>query len=278
MAESRFPDKYFVSNHMDSSYSIRSAIQRFTFPYLRRCLLLWKLVNSSTPAPFSDMNRELDATFQAMDNMDESSDVLELRGVQELEKMFKIPSVDIVLKDQNIRHLVQRWFHHLFKEFELNRFKWVVHCTRASPFKLMELPHVYQDLLRRYIKQRCPDCNSVLEEPALCLLCGRLCSPTWKPCCRESGCQAHSTACGAGTGVFLMIRRTTILLQRSARQAPWPSPYLDAFGEEDIEMHRGKPLYLNEERYAALNYMVASHGFDRSSKVLRQTTLGAFLL
>jgi len=27
-------------------------------------------------------------------------------------------------------------------------------------------------------------------------------------------------------------QRTTILLQRSARQAPWPSLYLDAFGEE----------------------------------------------
>jgi hypothetical protein len=25
---------------------------------------------------------------------------------------------------------------------------------------------------------------------------------------------------------------------------------------QDIQMHRGKPLYLNEERYAALNYMV----------------------
>lgn len=25
---------------------------------------------------------------------------------------------------------------------------------------------------------------------------------------------------------------------------------------QDIEMHRGKPLYLNEERYAAITYMV----------------------
>lgn len=120
----------------------------------------------------------------------------------------------------------------------------------------------------------------------------------WKDllCCflRESGCQTHSVTCGAGTGIFLLIRvlhsflnfriqslgclalfqyffnfvlwisfmshlfflfilevisylfawipwsnkcclcsqRTTILLQRSARQAPWPSPYLDTFGEE----------------------------------------------
>ena len=31
---------------------------------------------------------------------------------------------------------------------------------------------------------------------------------------------------------FSFWQRTTILLQRSARQAPWPSPYLDDFGEE----------------------------------------------
>lgn len=30
---------------------------------------------------------------------------------------------------------------------------------------------------------------------------------------------------------------------------------------QDIEMHRGKPLYLNEERYAALNHMVRSLSF-----------------
>lgn len=113
----------------------------------------------------------------------------------------------------------------------------------------------------RYIKQCCSDCKSVLDEPALCLLCGRLCSPSWKPCCRyavhpsslgfikimwlqhtqpdlfninfffdsimfkvnnyipilkflnclflpwrESSCQSHAMACGAGTGVFLLIR------------------------------------------------------------------------
>ncbi|KAM3325472.1 hypothetical protein P3S67_000597 [Capsicum chacoense] len=112
----------------------------------------------------------------------------------------------------------------------------------------------------------------------MCLLCGKLCSASWKKCCRESGCQAHAMVCGAATGVFLLIRKTTILLQRSARQAPWPSPYLDVFGEEDNDIQRGKPLYLNEERYAALTHMVASHGLDQSSKVLRHTTIGAFFM
>uniref|UniRef100_M8B5B3 E3 ubiquitin-protein ligase n=1 Tax=Aegilops tauschii TaxID=37682 RepID=M8B5B3_AEGTA len=70
--------------------------------------------------------------------------------------------------------------------------------------------------------------------------------------------------------------KTTILLQRSARLTFWPSLYLDAFGEEDHEMHRGKPLYLSQERYAALTYLVASHSLDRTSEVLRQTTISFY--
>ncbi|KAL1083110.1 hypothetical protein V6Z11_D09G177300 [Gossypium hirsutum] len=88
----------------------------------------------------------------------------------------------------------------------------------------------------------------------------------------------HSSCKDCGAVCISFDKRTTILLQRCAQQAPWPSPYLDVFGEEDIEMHRGKPLYLNEERYAALSYMVASHGLDRSSKVIGQTTIGAFFM
>lgn len=151
---------------------------------------------------------------------------------------------------------------------------------------------------------QCPDCGSVPDEPALCLLCGKLCSPSWKPCCRRvfqllysplhqclffcnlwnvkpvlflmfraGKCLNHASQCGAGVGIFLLVRvcvtsshfirwsycqhfsalffviskdfvgfdscslqKTTILLQRSARLAFWPSLYLDAFGEEVLDL------------------------------------------
>ncbi|RZC93821.1 hypothetical protein C5167_029458 [Papaver somniferum] len=37
----------------------------------------------------------------------------------------------------------------------------------------------------------------------------------------------------------------------------------------DLALQRGKPLYLNEERYATLTNMVASHGLDQSSDAFR---------
>ncbi|KAL6528688.1 hypothetical protein OROMI_029333 [Orobanche minor] len=280
MGECQEAGLYFESYSIDHAYDFNHAVRSLTFPYLRRCALLWKLISCSNMTPFSD---GLDSwggssTFAANNSEYSTNFADELPAIERLESMFEIPSLNLIVSDEQSRLAAWGWLGHLCKVFEAHKYQRVLRCAPAVPFKLMILPYLYQDLLQRYIKKCCPDCGAVKEEPAVCLLCSKLCSPNWKTCCRESGCHTHAMACGAGIGVFLLIRRTTILLQRSARQAPWPSPYLDAFGEEDVGMCRGKPLFLNEERYAALTHMVASHGLDRSSEVLRQTTIGAFFM
>ncbi|CAL1379064.1 unnamed protein product [Linum trigynum] len=278
LRESGWVRQYFVSTGVDSSGDIMVVIRRLSFPFLRRCALLWKLLRTSVSAPFCSREERLFSNH--VDQVaDMETDFAEINEVENLEKLFKIPPLDIILKDHALRDIAMKWCNHFCFDYRTRSFKGNLHLAPAVPFRLMHLPRVYQDLLQRYIKQTCATCKSVvLEEPALCLLCGRLCSPNWKTCCSETKTQIHAATCGAGTGVFLLIKRTTILLQRCARQAPWPSPYLDAFGEEDVEMQRGKPLYLNEERYAALSQMVASHGLDRSSRVLGQTTIGTFFV
>ncbi|KAL6519431.1 hypothetical protein OROGR_018751 [Orobanche gracilis] len=280
MGECQEAVQYFESYSIDHAYDFNYAVRSLTFPYLRRCALLWKLISCSNLTPYSDgLDHWGGSSTYATNNSEYSTNFAdELPEIEKLESMFEIPSLNIIINDEQSRLAARGWLGHLCKVFETHKYQRVLRCTPAVPFKLMILPYIYQDLLQRYIKKSCPDCGAVKEEPAVCLLCSKLCSPNWKTCCRESRCHTHAMACGAGFGVFLMIRTTTILLQRSARQAPWPSPYLDAFGEEDVGMHRGKPLFLNEERYAALTHMVASHGLDRSSEVLRETTVGAFFL
>ncbi|CAI7899242.1 unnamed protein product, partial [Closterium sp. NIES-53] len=53
---------------------------------------------------------------------------------------------------------------------------------------------------------------------------------TKRGCC--GGSYAHAKECGAGLGVFLLVRRTSVMLLRRMRYATWLSPYLDAYGEE----------------------------------------------
>ncbi|CAG7878730.1 unnamed protein product [Brassica rapa] len=256
--------EYFRSNNMDLSCDIKETIRKYSLPFLRRCALLWRLLKTTTSGKLHEEVDKFDESTS--DNMDfMHSPQSELNHVNELEKMFKIPPIDTILSDELLRSSTQTWLGHFQKEYKVYRVKEPLCITSVVPFQLMKLPNLYQDLLQRYIKKPCSNCKTVMEEPALCLLCGRLCSPIKPPCCRESGCQTHAVTCGAGTGVFLLIRRTTILLQRFGRQSSWPSLYLDTFGEEDTNMFRGKRLYLNEERYAALTYMVGSHGLDHSS-------------
>nr|ACF79772.1 unknown [Zea mays] len=270
---------YFVSKYIDPSCHPKDMVRRLTYPYLRRCALLWELLRSSATSPLYDGSNIWEGSHLYLSNStqdDSSSLAMELAGLRELEDLFQIQSLDLILQDESVHMLALKWSQHFCEEYNPRKYRGTLFSTPAVPFRLMQLPDVYQVLLERYIKMQCPDCGSVPDEPALCLLCGKLCSPSWKPCCRTGKCQNHALQCGAGIGIFLLVRKTTILLQRSARLTFWPSLYLDAFGEEDNEMHRGKPLYLSQERYTSLTYLVASHSLDRTSEVLRQTTIGFY--
>lgn len=145
--------QYFVSNYADPSSDIMDVIRRLSFPYLRRCALLWKLLSTSVSAPFYDkdqvLNRSSHSINDIMDNVD--GYLVEHNEVRELEKMFKIPPLDVVLKDQAIRSLVIKWCHHFCKDYEVHSSQYVLHVTPFVPFKLMELPYVYQDLLLRFV-------------------------------------------------------------------------------------------------------------------------------
>merc|ERR1711981_1117956 len=69
----------------------------------------------------------------------------------------------------------------------------------------------------------------------------------------------HSLECGGGTGIFLSVNSSTIIVVRGKRACVWGSVFLDFFGEEDKELKRGKPLYLNEKRYQLLEHQWVSH-------------------
>jgi hypothetical protein len=83
---------------------------------------------------------------------------------------------------------------------------------------------------------------------SVCLLCGEyVCTPGSSA--RISSCLlSHVARCDGIDGMFLDIQRCTVLLMHNDRLAIWGSLYLDAHGEEDLCMRRGKELYLNKKR------------------------------
>ncbi len=72
--------------------------------------------------------------------------------------------------------------------------------------------------------------------------------------------QQHAAQCGGGEGLFLLLRETTVLVVRSGIEG-WLfwSPYLDEHGEEDKALRRGKPLFLDPQRYDLLRQVWLQH-------------------
>ncbi|KAK9797835.1 hypothetical protein WJX73_006271 [Symbiochloris irregularis] len=128
-----------------------------------------------------------------------------------------------------------------------------VHGTQRTPtpapgpLQLAFVPHEYQDLYLDLVSERCGRCGQVPKDPALCLGCGQVL------CCHETQCSTpnlggpcfcHALTCGAGTGVYLLIKGTQVLVLRRGRSTLLAPFYLDVHGEEDPYLRRGRALRL----------------------------------
>lgn len=130
--------------------------------------------------------------------------------------------------------------------------------------RLTRLAALYTDLHSDVLgRSKCKQTWRIVENPALCLACGEvLCAGS--ECCRRrsdnmGACTSHAIACGSGVGLFFLIRSSSVLLVFGPRSSYFGSPYLDMFGEEDINIRRGRPLHLSTKRMKALQALYANH-------------------
>ena len=105
--------------------------------------------------------------------------------------------------------------------------------------RLLTVPEKYDTIFQFYHKRPCRRCGNVPKDPTVCLMCGTM------VCLKESCCKsplseggicetvAHAQECGGGTGVFLAVNSSTIVVIRGKRACIWGLIYLDSFGEED---------------------------------------------
>ncbi|XP_076160459.1 ubr3 ubiquitin ligase isoform X2 [Ptiloglossa arizonensis] len=135
--------------------------------------------------------------------------------------------------------------------------------------KLLNLPREYEKIFTYYHERQCNQCNSFPQEISICLLCGTIVCLKQGCCKFRNMCEAvqHSIDCGGGTGIYLVVTSTYIIVIRGRRACLWGSLYLDDFEEEDRDLKRGKPLYLNQDRYQLLEQQWLAHRFDHTKKM-----------
>lgn len=119
--------------------------------------------------------------------------------------------------------------------------------------KLIDLPDRYDELLRQYLKKKCKECRTVPRSAAICLHCGELLCMGDSCCPREQigigECNAHGVECSNGTGLYFLLRKCAILMLSTKEGLIIPAPYLNAYGEHDMDLRSESPLTLNHHLY-----------------------------
>ena len=73
---------------------------------------------------------------------------------------------------------------------------------------------------------------------------------------KAGGCNIHARKCGADLGLFIKLSSCQlVILSGVSRGGSFPAPYVDRFGEHDIDLQRGNPLKLDKVQYQKLNKM-----------------------
>ena len=85
-------------------------------------------------------------------------------------------------------------------------------------------------------------------------------------------CTLHARNVGSGSGIFFLLQKCIVLLVHNKKSAYSASLYVDENGEEDTGLARGRPLFLNDERYEGLEALWRSHGIPREVAQIRSTS------
>lgn len=159
------------------------------------------------------------------------------------------------------------------------------HIRGVPIFSLVRLPKSFVELYNLVSKVKgrdegaTDDDDSGSAETAICLLTGAIMrsgaprKATYSRSQRPHGaCTIHARTVGSGIGIFFLVQKCTVLLMHNNKSAYSPSLYVDEHGEEDPGLRRGRPLYLNESRYRALELQWREQAIPRQVAQIRSTS------
>ncbi|KAJ5700928.1 hypothetical protein N7493_011974 [Penicillium malachiteum] len=189
-------------------------------------------------------------------------------GSSELDRLTKalhLPSIDEILMKVNPARtsanpsdaVISGWIFHWNASRSGIRFEdhrlWPS-LPHPAIFELVGLPKYFDNLIEEANRRRCPNSKKELSDPSICLFCGEIfCSQA--VCCMKNklgGCNQHLQKCGKNIGLFINIRKCTVLYLHNQNGSWHYAPYLDRHGEVDPGLRRNRQLILNQKRYDRL--------------------------
>ncbi|KAJ7366463.1 hypothetical protein DFH08DRAFT_167979 [Mycena albidolilacea] len=224
---------------------IEKLLYAFTLPFLRRAAILCRSVLPScfpTPPP-------------------PGGDVCEYNRLLTL---LNVPALSDLPNQDTLQNALSGWCAHYGHSHAASQLNCGVVLDFPSMYRLARLPLVLDNLFGAQDRAlTCARCITVPVDAAICLLCGTtVCMQS--DCCRDEDergeCNVHLRECGGAIGVYFLVKRCMLLYVYSNNGTFSPPPYLDAHGEVDISMRRGRRQYLHFARWEEVRKTWLSHG------------------
>ncbi|KAJ7650236.1 hypothetical protein FB45DRAFT_986384 [Roridomyces roridus] len=223
---------------------IEKLLYAFTLPFLRRAAVLCRSVLPSCfPTPptsgLCEYNRLL--------------------------TMLKVPPLSDLPNQDTLQNALSGWCAHYGHSHAASQLNCGVVLDFPATYRLARLPLVLDNLFGAQDRAlTCHRCGTMPVDAAICLLCGVTCCMQ-SDCCRDEDndrgeCNMHTRECGGTIGVYFLIKRCMLLYLYSNNGTFSSPPYLDAHGEVDISMRRGRRQYLHHARWEDVRKTWLSHG------------------
>ncbi|XGW09522.1 hypothetical protein V3C99_011646 [Haemonchus contortus] len=189
-------------------------------------------------------------------------------------KNLGLDQSSIVPEQEHVEAWIRLFSPFLIWNYDTSRKAFSMEPLMWRPFLLLELPYEYDVLFARYFQRVCINCNKAPLFPFVCLLCSTL--VCLDACCfitdvaghersmPSNEVERHALDCGRDACCFLALNSSLIVIVREGLAAIWGSVYLDAHGEEDRNLRRGKPLFLSTERVQCLRSDWAEQEWERT--------------
>ncbi|CAG8785971.1 12419_t:CDS:2, partial [Racocetra persica] len=245
--------------------SFLNIIRKFCLPYLRKCMIL--------------LHSRFGLVF-----FTQTSDAMETEQNEfaRLSKLLRLPPLEEICSlretNRNMLVIIAGWCSHLNilrrkpssiadlsgspNDSSYSQEPLAVTINHPAIFELVGLPKRLDSLFEESMRRACKKCNTVPNDPALCLLCGTfVCSQSY--CCSDETrgeCYIHAKSCGGDIGIYLLVKKCVILLLHLENGCFQNAPYLDTHGEVDLGLKRGRPQFLNQRRYDEIRKLWLTHG------------------
>lgn len=207
----------FIWNKPSFGKVLYSMLLKSVTPFLRKCAVFVHAMCGVGYDPYE---------YMGFGDVPEATKLCEFLGISTLNETL------VEMAEYGVgRELFMTWARESFKSLTLSQNR----IEYPGVIRLLKLPYRLDEFFNLATYRTDPQLTEIPADPAICLFCGttvalQVAIFNDDP---HGECQRHMRRCGRDLGVYMLPKRSAILLLRGGQGSFIEGPYLDLHGESD---------------------------------------------